>query len=145
METDLVNLLAPYLPQLLAVGGPVAVAAAGEFTGNAAWELAQRVWARVRSHSKGRPALIEAARDFADRPEDERARGAFELQVEKLLAEVGELRGELGPMLEEGRRVGIEVSSTRDVRADRGGLAAGRDIVATRIQTRGRGTRRPRR
>jgi hypothetical protein len=70
----------------------------------------------------------ESAADLAASPDDPRARGALELQLEKILREDTGLAGELAALLEDARRRGLagDVVFHGPVRADRGGVVAGR-------------------
>jgi len=133
MESVLVSLLAPFLSQLLGRGEQVLEAGA-ERLGGAALDLARRVWAKVSPQVEAKEAAREAADELAERPDDERAQGALELQLQKLLSAAPGLAGELQTLLDDGKRSGVLAADGSmviiggDVRADRGGVAAGRDL-----------------
>jgi hypothetical protein len=130
MEAALVAALAPFLPYLVRAGQRAGGQVADEL-GDAAGQLAKDLWARLRPGVEEKPAAKEAVEDVAARPDDERARGALELQLEKLLRGDQGLARELAQMLEDAQRAGTisgDVHIGGDVRADRGGVAAGRDI-----------------
>jgi hypothetical protein len=40
-------------------------------------EHAKRLWAKLRPRVEAKPAVLEAAQDVAQRPDDDRARGAL--------------------------------------------------------------------
>jgi hypothetical protein len=124
MEAALVAVLAPFLAQLLK-SGESSVADIGQRAGDEAWELAKRIWTRLSPRIKSKPAAVEAAGDVSHRPDDPRARSALELQIEKLLAAEPSLMTELRTLLDSAGRSG-DVNFHGDVRADRGGVVAGR-------------------
>lgn len=134
MESILATFLAPFLPYLLKAGEEAAAKAIEAF-GAAAWHRASALWVKLWPKIKNKEAAREAAADLADHADDERVRGAFELQLEKLLRGDQALSDELREILGEGQRAGIIASNGAvviggDIRADRGGVAAGRDIQA---------------
>lgn len=101
----LTSFLAPFLPHLLQAGGNLAEEA-GRKLGGEAWEHAKRLWGRLRSSDEG-DAVGAAAGDVAQRPGDERAIGALELQLEKLLAADPDLARELAALWEEAKGAGV--------------------------------------
>src|ERR687892_1570720 len=105
MEAALVAALAPFLPYLVRAGQRAGGQVADEL-GDAAWQLAKDLWARLRPGVEEKPAAKEAVEDVAARPDDERARGALELQLEKLLRGDQGLARELAQMLEDAQRAG---------------------------------------
>jgi hypothetical protein len=134
VEIILTTFLARFLPYLLKHGEEAADAAI-DTLGAKAWERARAIWGRLRPKVDEKEAAREAAEDVAAAPDDELARGAFQLQLRKLLAGDPELTAALGEMLEEARRSGVMADNgavviSGGVNADRGGVAAGRDINA---------------
>lgn len=122
----LVSILAPCLGVLLAGAN----AAAEEIGKSLAPELmahAKRIWAKLRPHVEAKPAALEAAGDLAQRPADERARGAFELQLEKLLDDRAALAEELRPLLNDAVAAGVLALGDRAVAV--GGNVSGGVIV----------------
>jgi hypothetical protein len=87
---ELAGFLMPFLPYLMKAGEAAMEKAAGDF-GRDSWELAKSLWAKLRPKVEDRAAAREAAEDVVARPADDRARGALELQLEKLLQEDNEL------------------------------------------------------
>jgi hypothetical protein len=102
--------LAPFLPYLIQAGQKAASDAA-DALGKAAWPHAQKLWARIRGKVEEKPAAQEAASDVAKSPEDERARGALELQIEKLLAEDASLTQDLARLWGEAKAAGVVIAS----------------------------------
>ena len=132
MEAMLTMFLAPFLPYLLKQGEAAADAAI-DHLGAAAWQRAQALWGRLRGKVDAKESAREAAADVAAAPDDELARGAFQLQLRKLLAEDEDLAKALAELLDEGRRAGVMAADGGvviggGVTADRGGVAAGRDV-----------------
>lgn len=127
METALVAFLAPFLGSLLK-GAHGAAEEAGRRAGGEAWSLARDVWQRLGPRVDAKAAARESAADLAASPDDPRARGALELQLEKILHEDSALAGELAALLEDARRRGLagDVVFHGPVHADRGGVVAGR-------------------
>jgi ferric-dicitrate binding protein FerR (iron transport regulator) len=81
----LTSFLAPFLPYLMSAGQELIEEARRKF-GTEAWEQATRIWTKLRPKIEEREAAKEAVVDVAERPDDPRAIGSLELQVEKLLA-----------------------------------------------------------
>jgi hypothetical protein len=131
VEAVIVSALAPFLPYLLRAGQRAGEGIADEL-GGAAGRLAGTLWARLRPHVEASPAAREAVEDAAARPTDERARGALELQLEKLLGRDEALAGEIRSLLEHAKQSGViaaDVVIGGSVSSDRGGVSAGRDIT----------------
>lgn len=102
--------LAPFVPYLLQ-GGKVVAEEAGKAFGTEAWKHAQALWERLRPSVEDKEAAREAADDLAAQPGDERARGAFELQLEKLLAVDATLRADLESLWGEAKAAKVVVAS----------------------------------
>ncbi len=110
----LVTLLAPCLGGFL---GVVTAAAneVGQSVGADLVEHAKRLWAKLRPHVEAKPAALEAAEDVAQRPDDVRARGALELQLEKLLADDPDLSREVQALLSDAVAAGVVAAGERNV------------------------------
>lgn len=102
--------LAPFVPYLVK-GGQVVAEEAGKAFGTEAWKHAQALWERLRPSVEEKEPAREAADDLAARPDDERARGAFELQLEKLLAADAVLRSDLESLWGEAQAAKVVVAS----------------------------------
>jgi hypothetical protein len=130
MEALLVSLLAPCLPYLLQAGKGLADKAS-EAIGAKVWESGQALWERLAARVGERPAAAEAVADVAADPDDEPARGALQLQLRKILESDSALRAQVEAILSHAHQQGVVIHG--DVRADRGGIAAGRDVNAGTI------------
>jgi len=77
--------LAPFVPYLVK-GAETLAAEAGRTLGQEALEHAKSLWGRLWPRVEEDAAARAAAEKVAERPQDERARGALELALEDLLA-----------------------------------------------------------
>jgi hypothetical protein len=143
---QLVTFLAPFLPFLKQAGGKVAEEA-GKKLGEGAFDRAKTLWGKLSPHVKKKEAAQEAVQDLATRPEDARARGAVELQVEKILAAEPALAGELAELLKAAgpRATWVQAGANSavavgdgSVAASSGGVAVGGDL---NLGARTRGTK----
>ncbi len=117
----LTSFLAPFLPYLLKAGTPAAEEA-GKLIGAEAWELAKALWKRLRPRLEENPTAEGTVHLAAERPDDTRARGAFELQLEMLLGRDHELREQVTRLWQEAEvtritTVNISASGDRSVAA----------------------------
>jgi hypothetical protein len=110
----LVSILAPCLGLLMA-GANAAADEIGRSVGPELLAHAKRLWAKLRPHVEAKPAALEAAEDVAQRPEDERTRGALELQLEKLLRDRPALVDELAPIVKDAVAAGVVAAGERSV------------------------------
>jgi hypothetical protein len=92
--TALTALLAPLLGVLMKSGSDVAERAS-EKLGEAVWEHATRLWARLRPAVSAKPAAEEAASDLAEHPDSEDYRTVLAVQLRKLLDADPQLRGDI--------------------------------------------------
>ncbi len=122
----LVSILAPCLGVLLA-GANAAAEEIGRAVGPDLLAHARRLWAKLRPHVEAKPGAMEAATDVAERPDDERTRGALELQLEKLLRDHPELVQELAPIVKDAVAAGVVAVGERNVAV--GGSVSGSVIV----------------
>lgn len=134
---DLATYLAPLLPLLQQAGHTVSEEV-GKKLGEGVWERAKALWGGLRPHVEASEPAREALADLAVRPEDVRAQGAAELQLEKILKAHSSLAEELARLLEAaGPRTSWAQASGGSaiaqgagaVAAASGGIAAGRDAV----------------
>lgn len=134
----LVAVLAPVLPYLLEVGGAT-WDKAKEALGEKAVELAQDVWGKLRGKVAEKPAAQEAAHDLAERPDDQRAQGALEAQLEKILRAEPNLTAELARLLEAAGERTWNQAYLQGIGAiaQSGGIAAGAGGVAVRGNVNG--------
>jgi hypothetical protein len=116
----LVAFLAPCLGNLLnGVQGAI---------GEDVWAHVTRLWAKLRQKAESTPAALEAVEAVAAQPEDARARGALELQLEKLLASDPGLADSIGHLWEDAKAAGVVAAGTRNV-------AVGGSVSASAIVT----------
>ncbi len=113
---QLTTFLTPFLPYLLKAGEQAAEEA-GKKLGEAAWERAKTLWARLRPKVEARPAMQETVRDVAVAPDDPDAQAALRLQLKKLLTEDPALAAEMTRLWEQAKSAGVTVtaSGTRSV------------------------------
>jgi len=122
----LTSILSPCLGVLLA-GADAAAEQIGASVGADVLALAKRLWGKLRHHVERKRAALEAAEDVARRPDDERARGALELQLEKILSELPALTGEIDSILKQAVAAGVVAAGERSVAV--GGNVTGSVIV----------------
>jgi hypothetical protein len=108
--SQLTAFLAPFLAPLLAHTQEAAAGAVRTF-GEAAWEQAQKLWQHLSDKIADRPAAAETAAEVAKSPDDPRATGALELQLEKILGADPALRDAIAKLWAEGQAAGITVQT----------------------------------
>jgi len=119
----LASFLAPLLPSLLHAGQSTLDDVVSR-VGAEAVKHAEGLWARLWPKIQEKPAAEEAARDVADRPQDARAQGALELQLEKLLASDTGLAADVERLWEDAKAAGVVAVGERSV-------AVGGDVSGT--------------
>ena len=127
--------LAPFLPYLVRTGQDLGEDAARKL-GAEACGFASRVWARLRPSLEARPAAQEAAVDAAEAGDDKRALGAFELQLEKLLAADAKLADDIVRLLAEAESAGVVASGQGNITI--GGNVGSSTLIAGDHNTIGR-------
>jgi hypothetical protein len=138
LASDLVKVLAPFLPLFLTQFGRETAERAGRQFGSEAWEHANAIWDKLSGRLDERPAARAVVVDTAEAPDDEDARAAFRRQLVKILNEDPELAGELRGMLDQ--RPAGEVSSVVVTAKGERSIAVGRDATASSFIT---GDRKP--
>lgn len=126
LAAQVVTVLAPALPYLLKAGER-ASEEAGSRLGAQAWEQASALWTKLRPRVEEQPAVLEAAQEVAERPEDEDAQAALRVQLRKLLSKDSALAAELVQVVGSGGSA-MSVSAR-----GRGNIAVGRDISHSTI------------
>ena len=129
--TTAVAVLAPYLKK----GGEKL---AEKVMGEKLTEGASKLWHAIRDKFKGKPAALEAARDFAANPTDEDNQAAFRKELRK--AQEGDAH-----FAAEAKRLLIEAGASADrvtnvgsgAVATHGGVAAGEGGVAVKGDVHG--------
>ena len=132
MEAVLTTFLAPLLPFLLEKGEEAASQAI-DAVGSAAWDRAKAIWSKLHPTLDQDQAARQAAEAVAKDPKDEAAAGALQFQLRNLLQGDPDLANEIAHMLDEAKRDAViadngAVVISGGISADRGGVAAGRDI-----------------
>ncbi len=87
--------LARFLPAFLGRAGEQL----GDELGSDAGRMAKKLWDRLRDSIMGNAVAKDAAEKVADRPDDPRATGALELQLESMLTRDEGLRRDLEAIL----------------------------------------------
>jgi hypothetical protein len=128
MEAALVAFLAPFLPALVKAGEKVIDETAGALASQAG-KRAKALWQKIFPKLEQSPAGVGAAERVAASPEDKRAQGALELELEELFKKDGALKREVQRMIEEAQQAGVfathgGLAVGGDVRADRGSIGA---------------------
>jgi hypothetical protein len=123
----MIAFLAPCLGFLVHTGASATERAADRL-GEGVWEHARRLWARLWPAIAARPAAEEAARDLAERPDDEGARSALVWQLQKALEGDPALAAELERLWGDAIRGGV-------VAGGDGSVAVGGSIAHSTIVT----------
>lgn len=137
LAAELVAYLGPFLPYLKKTGETVADEVGKKF-GEGVWEGAKALWTKLGPRVAAQGQAQGAVEVLVKRPDDPRAKGAVELQLEEILAADPDLAGEVaqllaaaGPRATWAHLVGDGAIAQGDgaVAAGRNGIAAGRDVV----------------
>ena len=123
---DVVGILVPVLPYLLAKTGDVAAGEAVKKVGKGTWGFARGLWEKLRPAVEASAGASEAVKDFVARPDDEDCRAVLRVQLKKLLEADEALAEEVGRLIDEGRRAGVIVVASGDR-----SVAAGGDVGGT--------------
>jgi hypothetical protein len=103
--------LAPFLSALI----QGAVGEAAQDMGQDAWRFAKALWAKLRPSVEAKESAIEAARDVAGDPFDQRALGAFEIQLQKLLSADPQLAAAVEQLWRQAESANVVVVGARGV------------------------------
>jgi hypothetical protein len=130
IASGVATVLAPFLKGFLS-GVRDGSEKAGEAAGDKVREVAAKIWGRLHPKLEQEPAALQAAEKVADQPDDQDWQAALRVQLKMLLEEDPALAEELGSSLEDAQKAGViaDVVVYGDVKADHGGVAAGRDIT----------------
>lgn len=130
--------LAPFLPSLVKAGEKVAEKAA-DAVGDKAFEYAKALWEKLKPGVDAKPAAKEAAEEVAAHPDDEKAIGALEIQLRKLLENDSGLVDDLARIWQEAKAANVvQVTVSGDRAVGIGGGVSGSTII-TGDQTRSEG------
>jgi len=130
---QLVQIVAPFLPYLMELGGKTAEEAAKKFGSDGLWITAQAVWKKLSPKVQAKVAAKEAAEDVANDPNNQNFKTALQVQLQKILQsdevlakEIGDLM--TGPKKRENSGISVSDSSTTN-KAGRDITQAGRDVI----------------
>jgi hypothetical protein len=112
MEGQLVQLLAPFLSQLLAGAGEQVQEIGGEAV-QAVCKHAKKVWDRLRPAVEAKEGAKEAATDVAAQPDDGDLQTALKVQLKKLLEADAAMASDLASLLEDAHRDGVDQRSIK--------------------------------
>ena len=124
----LTTFLAPFVPYLVK-GAETLAAEAGRKFGEDALDNAKTLWRKLRPRVEEDPAARAAAEKVAERPDDDRARGALELALEDLLRGDSELAREVEELWRQ-----VPPTTVTAVAGTRG-VAVGGDVTGATIVT----------
>jgi hypothetical protein len=129
LATEITAFLAPFLPDLVKLGGKAAEEASKKL-GVDALENAKGLWGKLRPKVEAKPAAQEAVMDVVAAQKDEDAQAALRLQLKKILAEDGKLADEVSRMWQE-----TKDSKARIVAGGEGSVAIGGNVIGSVIVT----------
>ncbi|MEZ2302799.1 MAG: hypothetical protein ACBR13_13640 [Microcoleus sp.] len=96
---QLVQIVAPFLPYLMELGGKTAEEAAKKFGSDGLWITAQAVWKKLSPKVQAKVAAKEAAEDVANYPDNENFQTALQVQLQKILQSDEVLAKEIGDLM----------------------------------------------
>jgi len=102
LATEITAFLAPFLPDLVKLGGKAAEEASKKL-GVDALESAKGLWGKLRPKVEAKTAAQEAVMDVVAAPKDEDAKAALRLQLKKILAEDETLAQEILSLWQEAK------------------------------------------
>ncbi len=114
-------LLAPLLPYLIKAGDK-AVEAVGAKVGEKAWAWGQKLWEALKPKAQGNGAVMDAAADVSQAPNDEDAQATFRQLLKKLLVQDASLAKAVAELLNTAKADGVNVL-----------VAANRGVAAQQI------------
>jgi hypothetical protein len=98
------SFLAPFLPQLMKLGGQAAekvTEVISEKAGEAAWTKAQKIWERLRPEVEEKEELKVAAYQVAAKPNSSNWQGVFQEELESLLNDNPDLAKAIAQIMQE--------------------------------------------
>ena len=122
--------LAPFLPTLLKAGEK-AVEKAADAVSDEAFTYARALWEKLKPGVDAKPAAKEAAEEVVAHPDDEKALGALEIQLRKLLEQDTQLKADLAGIWEQAQAANVVQVTASGDRA----VAVGRDVTGSTIIT----------
>jgi len=128
LAAQIAALTAPLMPYLLKAGEKAAEEAGKQIGGNA-WDKVKTLWGKLSPKVGSKPAALEAAQEVAKTPDDEDARGALRIQLNKIFTEDEPFGREVARLLEEIKSAGVNVSAIGDRSVAIGGDVTGSNII----------------
>ena len=128
LASSLTTALVPLLPYLLKAGEKAAEET-GKAVAGQSWEWGKSLWTKLKPKVEAKPAVLEAAQDVAQAPEDEDLQAVLRVQLKKLLTEDQSLAKEVSRWLEQGKAAGITVTALGERSVAIGGDVKGSTIV----------------
>lgn len=102
--------LAPFLPYLFKAGETTAEEA-GKAIGEGAWAAAKGLWERLWPHVEEQPGAQAAAERVAKAPDDDRVRGALEVEIEDLLKADASLKTDIERLWADAKAANVVTAS----------------------------------
>ena len=128
LATEITAFLAPFLPDLVKLGGKAAEEASKKL-GVDALESAKGLWGKLRPKVEVKPAAQEAVTDVVAAPRDEDAQAALRLQLKKILAEDEKLADEVSRMWQKAKASNVKAIARGERSVSIGGNVSGSVIV----------------
>lgn len=122
-------IIGPFLP-FLVKSGEEAAKEAGKRFGAATWERVSGIWSKLLPKVESTPSAMSAVERATARPDDSRATGALELELEEILKQDPRLLHELGKALQEAQVGGFTVSASGNR-----SIAIGGNVTGSRFST----------
>lgn len=115
LAKELSSFLFPILPFLLRIGESAAEES-GKSLGSDAWDKAKALWGKLLPKIQASPVATDALEKARVRVEDERVKGAFELQIEEILSQDPNWTAELAKLWHQDNVAGSLHANRRDVK-----------------------------
>jgi hypothetical protein len=129
LTTQVVGILAPFLPQLIKTGQALADGVADQVEKQKA-SVAEALWDRLFPKVSKTPATETAVKDVAENPDDSDYLAALRVQLRKMLTEDPRLAQELRTVLDSGEKAGtVTVSAGGERSVAVGGSIQGSTII----------------
>lgn len=130
LATQVVGILAPFLPQLIKTGQALADGVADQAEKQKA-TVAAAIWDRLFPEVSGTPATDTAVKDAAENPDDPDYQAALRVQFRKMLAEDPALAEDLRQVLESSQKAtgSVNVSAGGERSVAVGGSVQGSTII----------------
>ena len=128
LANEITTFLAPFLPDLVKMGGKAAEEASKKL-GVDALESAKVLWGKLRPKFEDKTAAQEAVNDVIGAPKDKDAQAALRLQLKKILADDENLADEVSHLWNQVKASDVEVIAGGERSVAIGGNVSGSFIV----------------